>query len=150
MKVVKMLFDSTRLLFQVTSYWPPPHFKVVVALFVDDVRAAETAAVEQRAVGAGTLVEAEAGGSERQERRVGRRDAHVLHQRVDALHGDIEVALEGALDGVVQRQVEAARRLAGLEHSLGHDAADTGSKSLGVRGAGREQEPAGGEQRDDG
>ena len=114
---------------------------------------AETAAVEQRAVGARTLVHAETGRCERQERGVGGRDAHVLHQRVDALYRNIEVALECARDRIVQRQVEAARRLGvpvGLERRLGHNAADTGPESLGVRGAGRQQEPAGGEQRGEG
>ena len=103
--------------------------EVVAAPVVDDGLAAKPAAVEYRAVGKGGLVEEEAGRGERQERRAGGGDHHVLHERVGALDGDVEVAFESALDRIVEREVEAAGRLAGR----GRLPADAGNPLAGNR-----------------
>ena len=110
--------------------------EVVGAPVGDDGLAAKPAAVEHEAVGCGLLVEVEARRGDRQERRAGRGDTHVLHQRVDALDGDVEVALESALHDIVEREVEAAGRLPGparLPCDGGDPLADNGTEALSVR-----------------
>ena len=102
--------------------------EVVGAPVGDDGPAAEPAAVEHGAVGSGSLVEVEAGRGEGQERRAGGGDLHVLHERVNALDGDVEVLLESALDGVVERELEAAGRLPGPARDSGDSRAPVVSR----------------------
>ena len=55
---------------------------------------------------------------------------------MDALHGDVEIPFESALDGIVEREVEAAGRLPGRSRLPGEadcPLAGNGVEGLGVR-----------------